>query len=508
MKAAGVRRRRFITLTAAAVAASAGLGLSGCSDDDSDQRQRVIIIGAGAAGLTAANALATAGFDVVVLEARDRIGGRIWSADVAGVPVDLGGMWIHGAEGNPAACILNHEGIGWQPAPFFGVDTRIFDSSEERNLTVGERALVLGNLAAFYIAIEELFVRLGPDATLAQAITTFLDDRELTGNDRRYAEFGINTDVELSAAQSPHDISLASYVGVEDGEDDDTDDTPAPDGSGDLEDSFPDGSYRGLVEALARGVSVQLDTVVERVLHQEDGVTVVTSSGAVRGSHVIVTVPTAVLKAGSIAFEPPLPDDKQAAIDLVGIAELEKVVLRYDEAFWQTTGPGNLLHTAETRGEFPLLVDYTPFADGVPTIVAFYCGDFGRSITSFSDEEIVARANAIVNASGGVSGREPMAAVVTRWKEDPYALGSYPGSPVRASVAEELAQESAYAALAAPVGERLLFAGDGTDFALGSTVEGAVASGIREAERLLNRQGDGVILDSGLLVYPGCDETV
>ena len=54
----------------------------------------------------------------------------------------------------------------------------------------------------------------------------------------------------------------------------------------------------------------------------------------------------------------------------------------------------------------------------------------------------------------------------------------------------------------------MLFAGDGTDYNLGSTVEGAVASGIREAERILERIGEGVILDSGLLVYPGCDETV
>ena len=103
----------------------------------------------------------------------------------------------------------------------------------------------------------------------------------------------------------------------------------------------------------------------------------------------------------------------------------------------------------------------------------------------------------------GKQGREPDTFRVTRWKSDPFAFGSYPGNPIRASVADVKSLSASYQALAAPVGDRLLFAGDATT---SSSVDGAIVSGIREAERLLGRQGQGVVLDSGLLVRPGCNE--
>lgn len=516
------RRRVFLKYLGAGIGTSvAGLSLTGCSGGSNSfsgsggdsvtvrqpASQRVIIIGAGASGLTAANALSAAGVDTVVLEARDRIGGRVWTDDVGGVPVDLGGMWIHGAEGNPAACILNHEGIDWRPAPFFTTATRLYDSALDRYLTTAETQLVVNSLFEFPSAVDELMALVGPETTVKNALTAYLENKGYTGVVRRHAEFGIAVEIELQAAQSLSDISLASFVGVED-DSPGNEEPPQEPGSGDDADSFPDGSYRALINALARGVNVQLETVVTRVVYDENGVSVETNRGTEQGSHVIVTVPLAVLKQRTITFSPPLPEDKLAAIDLIGIAELEKVVLRYDEAFWQANAPNNLLHIAATLGELPLMVDYTPFAGGSPTIVAFYCGDWGRQAQAMSDAELVQQANGIVNAAAGGTDRQPIASQVTRWKDDPYAMGSYPTNPVRASVEEERSLPQRYRALAEPIGERVLFAGDGTDYNLGSTVEGAVASGIREAERILERIGEGVILDSGLLVHPGCDETV
>ncbi len=500
-----IRRRRFLELLGTGAAASAaGIWLPGCGDAASSasaDADRVIVIGAGAAGLTVANALTAAGIETVVLEARDRLGGRIWSEDVDGVPVDLGGMWIHGETGNAAACILNHEGVGWEPAEFYGFDTRIFDAQLRRNLSDEERIAVVTATFNFDEALPSLLQTLGPDATVAAAMTAFLDQSRLTATARRHAEFGIHTEIELLSAQSPSQISLASYVGVGDDSEGEESDDEDPGG-----DRFPNGSYRPLVRALSRGVDVRLNTIVSRIEYSSSHVAVETSSGTERGSHVVVTIPLGVLKSGSIEFAPRLPEDKRAAITGIGMGELEKVALRFDQPFWQTTGSGNILYMGTTLGEFPLIADYTPYAAGKPTLVAFYCGNYGRETASLSDDAIAEHAIRTANLMSGTQGREPTAVRVTRWKSDPFALGSYPSNPIRASVAEARAQRTHYEAMAAPVGERLLFAGDGTSYDFGSTVEGAVVSGIREAERLLGRQGQGVVLDSGLLIASGCNE--
>lgn len=504
----GLRRREFLRLfSTGAVASAGGIWLAGCGDGASSAvtaSDRVLVIGAGAAGLTVANALTTAGVETVVLEGRDRIGGRVWSEDVGGVPVDLGGMWLHGTNGNPAACILNHEGVGWESAEFYGFDTRVFDSELGRNLSDDERIFVVTATFDFDEAIPELLDVLGPDATMAEATTAFLDRSEYEGTARRHAEFGIHTQIELLSAQSPHQVSLASYAGL--GEEFDESEEDDEDDGEDTGDNFPDGSYRTLVQALARRVDVRLNTIVSRIEHSAGGVAVETSAGVERGSHVVVTIPLGVLKAGSIEFSPGLPAAKQAAIEGLGMGELEKVVLRYTEPFWETPGGGNILYMGSALGEFPLVVDYTPYANGMPTLVAFYCGEFGQEMASLSDAAITDRACRMVNEMSGTQGREPTAVRVTRWKSDPFARGSYPSNPIRASIADLRQQQSHYEAMAAPVGDRLLFAGDGTTYDFGSTVEGAVVSGIREAERLLGREGRGVRLDSGLLIASGCDE--
>ena len=480
-------RREFVGLVGAGAAASAAsLWVPGCGGGGSVGVDRVIVIGAGVAGLTIGNALTTAGIETVVLEARDRLGGRVWSEDVDGVPVDLGGMWISGPNGNPAACVLNEEGISWAAAEPLDLNTQAYDAVLGRDVSLGDLVTVSNALDEFDAALPSLAAMLGPEATMADAISVFLSESGLEGTVLRYTEFGLNTQAEIAFAQSASLISLASY-----------DSSNALPGG----EHFPDGSYRGLVSALARGVDVRLGAVVSRIEHTPKSVTVESSSGTETGSHVVVTVPLGVLKAGAIEFSPTLPSSKTAAVERLDMAELEKVVLRYDDAFWQSPGSGNFLYIGEQAGEFPLLVDYTtPFAGGEPTIVGFYCGDYGRDIASMSDDAIGGRAAAIVNEIAGTKGPAPNAVHVTRWKSDPFALGSYVYLPVGASLDD-------IETLAAPVGKRLLFSGEATSTRYNGYVHGAILSGIREAERLLGREGQGVELESGLIVEEGCDET-
>ena len=136
--------------------------------------ERVLVVGAGIAGLTAANALTHAGVECVVLEARDRIGGRLHTVDVGGSPVDLGGSWIHMPGGNPMSAFARLAGVpcgSADPVP----DMVGFDCSESRRLSAAEAEDLLGlYLEGFAESAEGLLAELGPDASVAAAIEAFV----------------------------------------------------------------------------------------------------------------------------------------------------------------------------------------------------------------------------------------------------------------------------------------------------------------------------------------------
>lgn len=468
--------RRHVLRSLLATPAALACG-SSKSATPSVPSERVLIVGAGAAGLTVANALTTAGIETLVLEGRDRLGGRIWSTEIAGAPVDLGGMWLSGSEGNPVACILRAENRLWSPAEPLDLSTRAFDAARGQAWTVPELLGVAARLDEFDLAAPDLAAAIGPDATLGQMIDAFLEDAALTEPERRLTAFGLRTLVEISYGTAPERIGFAGI------------DTSNAFPGGE---HLPNGGYSGLIAALARGVDVRLGTRVVRIEHGDRGVIVESDSETFEGSHVVVTVPLGVLKAGSITFSPPLPETKQSAIEQLEMGALEKVVLRYDTAFWQSGSSGNFLYASQQSAEMPLFVDLTPYVNDQPTLIAFYCGD---CVDVPSDTELVSRATAIVREMSGVDGPEPIESRVTRWREDPMARGSYVYLPVGTS-ADDLDT------LAAPVGERLLFAGEATSNVYSGYVHGAVVSGMREASRLLG--GAEVRLDSGLVLKEGC----
>jgi polyamine oxidase len=139
--------------------------------------ERVLVVGAGIAGLTVANALTHAGVECVVLEARERIGGRLHTADVGGSPVDLGGSWIHMPDGNPMSALARLAGVSCRsadPVP----EIAGFDCGEGRRLSAAETEDVLGlYIEGFPEAAEGLLARLGPDASVADGIEAFVASR-------------------------------------------------------------------------------------------------------------------------------------------------------------------------------------------------------------------------------------------------------------------------------------------------------------------------------------------
>ncbi len=291
---------------------------------------RVVIVGAGIAGLTVANALRQADVEAVVLEARDRIGGRLHTVDLGGWPVDLGGSWIHMPVGNPLRRLADQAGVACVPADPLP-EAVAYDCVEGRCLTPDELAACLDlQFEAFPAAQEALVNELGPDASMADGIDRFVSALGLPAPADRRARQALQTDIEGESAGRAEDQSLRwMWHELEYG--------------GGFFGDMPSGGYATLVSAIAGDADIRLGVEVTEVLYSARGIAVRDTTGRTEeGTHVVVTVPLGVLKTGSPVFSPSLPADRLTAIKRLGFGHLEKVAMLFDRPFWREAGAPHL----------------------------------------------------------------------------------------------------------------------------------------------------------------------
>jgi polyamine oxidase len=430
--------------------------------------ERVVIVGAGIAGLTVANALGQAEIDCVVLEARDRIGGRLHTVDLGGWPVDLGGSWIHTPAGNPLRRLADQAAVTCRPADPLA-EAVAYDCGEGRRLTPGELADCLDlQFATFPAAQEALVDELGPGASMADAIDTFVTALALPPPADRRARQALQTDIEGESAGSTGDQSLrwmwneAEYDGGFFGD-------------------MPEGGYTTLVSAIARGIDVRVRAEVTEVRSSAGGLAVRHAAGRTEeGTHAVVTVPLGVLKAGSPAFSPPLPASRTAAIGRLGFGRLEKVAMLFDRPFWREAGAPHLFIFPPHASEPMLWVLGNDAFGAGPVLVAEIFHSATHHIRGKSPAESARWVLGMVAQALGSRCPEPRAVAATSWSDDPYSLGAYSHIPPGATPADA-------DLLGEPVGGRLLFAGEHTQSSRLVYTDGAMASGIREAERLTGK---------------------
>jgi len=428
--------------------------------------RRVLVIGAGIAGLTAANALTHVGVECVVLEARDRIGGRLHTADLGGSPVDLGGSWIHTPDGNPMTAFARLADVtcgSADPAP----EMAAFDCGEGRRLPAAETANLLDcYLEGFPEWAEGLLAKLDQDASMAEAIEAFVASADQPPAQARRARQMLYAGIEAESADLAGRQSLrwmwneleygGSYFG----------DVPA-------------GGYQRLVGAMASGIDVRLGRPVTAIEASPDGVRVRTADGSVEeGSHVVVTVPLGVLKRGLPRFSPALPPDRLAAIERLGFGRLEKVALRFAEPFWRDAGFPHLMVFPRDPDEWMVWVMGQDAFGGGPVLVFFVFHSAAERLAAAGHDAPVRWALGMLAEAVGRPCPAPTAVAVTAWAADPWAGGAYTHIPPGASAADA-------DLLGDPVGGRVLFAGEHTQSARLAYADGALSSGIREAKRLL-----------------------
>ena len=419
--------------------------------------QKILVIGAGIAGLAAAHQLQRAGHAVEVLEARERIGGRIHTSRTwPDAPMDLGASWINGFETNPLGELARSIRLrtvltSYDNSIAYGRSGRVFSAAEEQHVEQLrkriERVLVAAQEGA-------------SDQSLQSAVEAGLDWDSLGTDDRRLVDLLLNSIYEHEYAGSTREMSAWWW-----------DDDGSFDGGDAL---FPDG-FGAIPEHLARGLSIRLGQVVERVAWDDVGVRVDVGQRTLKADQVIVSVPLGVLKADAIEFAPGLPAPKRRAIAALRMGLLNKCFLRFPRAFWPTDVDW-IERVPERRGEW---TEWVSFArpTGKPVLLGFNAADFGRQIETSSDGQIVAGA---MHALRGIYGNdipEPTGQQITRWASDPFALGSYSFNAVGAD--PKMRDD-----LAASIDGRVHFAGEATSRKHFATTHGAYLSGLRAAREV------------------------
>jgi monoamine oxidase len=400
----------------------------------------VAIIGAGAAGLGAAHALQGSGLSVIVLEARQRVGGR--SQTILAAPdvlFDVGCGWLHSADRNSFVAIAEQLG--------FEIDRSRPPWREQAAhpaFPPRERAEFLDALDAFYERAED-----ASDAPQDSVASEWLEP----GNRWNPMIDAISTYINGCELDQVSVYDMDAYEDTE------------------INWRVRRG-YGALIAAYGAGLNVVLNTNVTLIDHSGARVRIETSRGTLTAAKVIITVPTNLIADEAIRFVPALPAKVGAARGLpLGLAD--KVMLRLDEP--EALPIDGSLRSATMRtgmGSFHT----RPF--GQPCIEGFFGGRFAKELEDAGEGALAAQSiDEIVAMLGSDFRRKLTPLAASRWAHDPFARGSY--SHAMPGCAD------CRAILAAPVENRLFFAGEATSLNFFSTAHGARDSGERVAREIL-----------------------
>ena len=434
--------------------------------------EKTLVIGAGMAGIMAARTLHDANYDVTVLEARDRLGGRTHTDSSLGNTVDLGAAWIHGPDGNPLTPLAEQLGVGMGYTDFLnesGTAVQAYTADGTPiNMAEYTRGQLLANAA--FIKAKASILYQPPDNP--QSLKDWLEHglpqpETMTAAETMGFDYWSRIRTEYSDASDWDLINWTMMSGHY---------AKLP--GGDM--LLHGGGYKVLIDQLVEGLDVRMETAVSHITTTPEQVHIQTNRGEFSANRVILTLPLGVLKSGQIQFEPPLPTAKQQAIQRIGFGKYEKLALRFDKFYWPreqqrfnylSDGEPSLFNAWLNTGHYT----------GTPIIVAYHAGRRARAINQWSDEKLLEGALTVMQRLFGDEFGPipaPEAYVRTHWQSDPLANGSYSFDQVGQ-------QPTDRRTLAESINQQLFFAGEATHPHFYATVHGAYETGVRAAREVI-----------------------
>ncbi len=451
-----MQRRKFVKKT------WAGLSLilmtpsllTSCAEDDDirPNGKTVVVIGAGISGLAAAKKLKQKGFTVVILEAQEKVGGRIRTDRSLGVAFDEGASWIHGSKGNLITNLAARSGAN----TFFTDDDNIGVFDIDGTAYSGN---VLTNAENQFNDALDAVAKAG---MVTQSFEQVFNSPYPAQANNRLWKYMLSAFLEFDTAG---DISKLSSKYFYDDEQFGGEDVIVTNG------------YDKMTDFLAQGLDVRLNTRVSSVDYSTAKVKVVANGNVFEADYVIVSVPLSVLKNGAIAFSPALPNDKSTAISKTNMGNVNKFLLVWNTAFWDINRQ-YIGYTPETKGKFNYFLNVKKFAP-INALMTFAFGDYATVTENMSDGSVVDEIMLHLKNIYGSNIPNPNGLLRTKWSQNINAYGAY-------SYATNGTTTADFDTLAKAVNNRLFFAGEHTSRDYRGTVHGAYLSGIREADKIIN----------------------
>ncbi|MEO0328140.1 MAG: FAD-dependent oxidoreductase [Pseudomonadota bacterium] len=437
-----MNRREFITV----IGASAMLPSNAWGNNSNTNTMDVLIIGAGAAGISASRELQKRGLSTVVIEASDRVGGRVHTDyKIFGAPYDVGAHWLHIGEVNPFIKYGQQNGFDMYRSPdaeVFYVDNRQASDAEyiafERAKQTATKAMIRAGKRGMDVAPSDVVPDLG--------------------------EWSNSANLYLGAYEMAKDFnqfSCADWYTSEDGTD-----------------WYCREGFGTLFAHSAQDTSVEFNTAARMIRWDEKGVSVETNRGTIKAKAIIVTVSTGVLASGDIKFDPPLPVKTQEAINALPMGHYNHVALKLNRNFFGIGEDGYFAYQAtQTSNGAPKGFGALVNASGHGIT---YCDIGGQFAKELSDLGKSATQDFVISELKQIFGSDIADAVnhshTFDWTKHALTKGAYASASPGGAWARKQIRRA--------VADRIWFAGEATSKDNWATVAGAHKSGIRAAKKV------------------------